>query len=254
MNQNIETQYKTAQNLNIRSSVHAKYSTNKQPFAEWISDHYKIAPGARILELGCGTGNVWKDRLSLLEPNCSLILSDFSSGMLETAKETVGMDPRVDYQVIDIQNIPYQDDSFDIVIANMMLYHVPDLHKGLSEVRRVLKPGGSFYCATYGERGIMQFINDTLHDLGIHGEVYKTFTLQNGENILRNHFEEVIMCTRDDGLEIPNVNDFVDYVMSMSSLAGAENLKRDSLKQTFEGKMVNGVLYIPKEYGMFICK
>ena len=254
MNQNVKAQYKTAENLNIRSSVHAKYSTNKQPFGDWISDQYQIVPGARILELGCGTGNAWKDKLSLLEPNCSLILSDFSSGMLETAKETVGLDPRVDYQVIDIQNIPYQEASFDIVIANMMLYHVPDLHKGLSEVRRVLKPGGSFYCATYGERGIMQFINDTLHDLGIHGEVYKTFTLQNGENILRNHFEEVIMCTRDDGLEIPNVNDFVDYVMSMSSLAGAENLKRDSLNHAFESKMVNGILYIPKEYGMFICK
>ena len=100
----------------------------------------------------------------------------------------------------------------------------------------------------------MQFINDTLHDLGIHGEVYKTFTLQNGEELLRNHFEEVAMCTREDGLEIPNVNDFVDYVMSMSSLAGTDNLKRDALNQAFESKLVDGVLYIPKEYGMFICK
>lgn len=254
MNQNVKVQYKTAENLNIRSSIHLKYSTNKQTFGDWISEHYKIDSGARILELGCGTGSIWKDKLSLLEPNCSLVLSDFSPGMLETAKETVGMNPRVDYQVIDIQNIPYQDESFDIVIANMMLYHVPDLHKGLSEVRRVLKPGGSFYCATYGEHGIMQFINDTLHDLGIHGEVYKTFTLQNGEELLRNHFEEVAMCTREDGLKIPNVNDFVDYVMSMSSLAGTDNLKRDALNQAFESKLVDGVLYIPKEYGMFICK
>ena len=188
--------------------------------------------------------------------NCQMLDTLFATRKKcdETAKETVGMNPRVDYQVIDIQNIPYQDGSFDIVIANMMLYHVPDLHKGLSEVRRVLKPGGSFYCATYGEHGIMQFINDTLHDLGIHGEVYKTFTLQNGEELLRNHFEEVAMCTREDGLEIPNVNDFVDYVMSMSSLAGTDNLKRDALNQAFESKLVDGVLYIPKEYGMFICK
>ena len=164
------------------------------------------------------------------------------------------MHPGVDYQVIDIQNIPYSDASFDIVIANMMLYCVPDLHRGLFEVRRVLKPGGKFYCATYGERGIMQFINDTLRNLGVHGEIYKSFTLQNGAEILRSHFDEVTMCTRDDGLKITVVDDFVDYVMSMSSLAGVERLNRDSLYQAFESKLVNGILYIPKEYGMFICK
>ena len=254
MNPNIEAQYKTATNLNIRSSVHTKYSTNKQPFGEWIYGQYDIADGDRILELGCGTGYVWKDKVCLLEPNVSLILSDFSSGMIESARENVGMHPGVNYQVVDIQDIPYPDASFDIVIANMMLYCVPDLHKGLSEVRRVLKPEGKFYCATYGERGIMQFINDTLHDMGIHGEIYKSFTLQNGNEILRNHFDEVIMCTRDDGLEITVVDDFVDYVMSMSSLAGVSSLNRDSLYRAFERKLVNGILYIPKEYGMFICK
>lgn len=254
MGQNIEVQYKTAMNLNVRSSVHTKYSTNKQPFGEWIYSHYDIADGARILELGCGTGNVWKDNSCLLDSSFSLILSDFSAGMIESAKENVGMYPGVEYQVIDIQNIPYPDASFDVVIANMMLYCVPDLHKGLSEVRRVLKPDGKFYCATYGERGIMQFINDTLHDLGVHGEIYKSFTLQNGDEILRSHFDEVIMRTRDDGLEITVVDDFVDYVMSMSSLAGVASLNRDSLYQAFESKLVNGILYIPKEYGMFICK
>ena len=78
--------------------------------------------------------------------------------------------------------------------------------------------------------------------------------LQNGDEILRSHFDEVIMCTRDDGLEITVVDDFVDYVMSMSSLAGVASLNRDSLYQAFESKLVNGILYIPKEYGMFICK
>ena len=254
MDKNVEVQYKTATNLNIRSSVHIKYSTNKQPFGDWIYSQYEIAPGARILELGCGTGNVWKNKLCFLDSNVSLVLSDFSSGMLESAMENVGVHPGVDYQVIDIQNIPYPDAFFDVVIANMMLYCVPDLHQGLSEVRRVLKPGGKFYCATYGEHGIMQFINETLHSLGVHGEIYKSFTLQNGDAILSSHFDEVTMRTRDDGLEITVVDDFVDYVMSMSSLAGVERLNRDSLYQAFESKLVNGILYIPKEYGMFICK
>lgn len=52
-------------------------------------------------------------------------------------------------KIIDIQNIPYEDNSFDLVIANMMLYHVPDLPRALAEVGRVLKPEGKLYTATF---------------------------------------------------------------------------------------------------------
>ncbi len=68
---------------------------------------------------------------------CSrFVLSDFSAGMLQTAREALKDIEDIEYQVIDIQNIPFPDDSFDIVIANMMLYHVPDLKQGLRKVRR----------------------------------------------------------------------------------------------------------------------
>lgn len=251
---NVEKQYKTSDNLSTRISIHEKYSTNKQPFGKWIMSHYEISSHSCILELGCGTGDMWKDNLDMLRAGAHLILSDFSAGMLETAKKNIADYPQVDYRVIDIQNIPYADESFDMVIANMMLYHVPDLHKGLSEVRRVLKPGGKFYCATYGEHGIMEFVNETLRNQGIHGEIGKTFTLQNGATSLKQHFRDVQMHTREDGLAITCVEDFVDYVLSMSSLTGIVDGCRDALRQTFEAKTVNGILYVPKEYGMFICK
>ncbi|MCM1427309.1 MAG: class I SAM-dependent methyltransferase [Eubacterium sp.] len=76
------------------------------------------------------------------------MLTDFSEGMIQTAHSNIGDFPNVTYRVVDIQEIPYEMNSFDIVIANMMLYHVPDLAKGLSEVKRVLKESGRFYCAT----------------------------------------------------------------------------------------------------------
>lgn len=251
---NIEKQYKTAQNLNTRISIHEKYSSNKQPFGDWIMSHYEMDAGFRILELGCGTGSMWLGKLNLLEPDKHLILSDFSAGMLESARNNLGIHPQVVYQTIDIQSIPYADDSFDMVIANMMLYHVPDLHKGLSEVRRVLKRGGKFYCATYGEHGIMEFVNDTLRQYGIQGEIGRSFTLQSGGNTLRHHFSEVQMYTREDGLAVTDVDDFVEYVLSLSSLTGISSLSCDLLHSAFETKMIEGILYVPKEYGMFICK
>ena len=67
----------------------------------------------------------------------------------------------------------FKDNSFDIVIANMMLYHVPDIHKGLSEVRRVLKSDGAFYCATYGENGIVEYISSLLESYKEEGKFLK---------------------------------------------------------------------------------
>jgi len=251
---NIAKQYQTEKNLNTRISIHEKYSTNKQPFGDWIMSHYEIRPGHRILELGCGTGAMWKGKLSLLDGGSHLTLTDFSAGMLEAAKKNIEPSSFVDLKVVDIQDIPYEDDSFDVVIANMMLYHVPDLQKGLSEVRRVLKPGGAFYCATYGEHGIMEFINDTLKEYQISGSIGKTFTLQNAGGSLGKHFSRVEKLTREDGLAITHIPDLVDYVLSMSSLSGSESASAELLLQAFEKKSVDGTLYVPKEYGMFICR
>ena len=183
-----------------------------------------------------------------------LTLTDFSPGMLLSAQENTAGDPRVDYRVVDIQDIPYEAGSFDTVIANMMLYHVPDLDRGLSEVRRVLKPGGRFYCATYGENGIMAFVNDTLGEYGISGRVGGSFTLQNGGEALGRHFGTVEKRTREDGLAITHVPDFVSYVLSMSGLSGVEKADAALLTKAFTEKCVDGVLYVPKEYGMFICR
>ena len=249
----IKKQYKDPVNLQTRISIHEKYSTNKQPFGDWIFSHYEIRPGYRILELGCGTADMWKGKFPLAE-GANLTLTDFSSGMLEKAKNNTETYSAVSYRLVDIQSIPYADHSFDMVIANMMLYHVPDLNKALSEVRRVLAPGGVFYCATYGEHGIMEYVNKTLADLDIHGSIGKTFTLQNGAEILENHFDDVKIYTREDGLEVTNIRDFVDYVLSMSGLTGITHADPDRLYEVFQSNSIDGILYIPKEYGMFICK
>lgn len=250
---NIETQYQTANNLNTRISIHDKYSTNSQPFSDWIVSHYEIAPHAKILELGCGTGSMWKRNLHLLCDGVQLTLTDFSAGMLEAAKANLS-DPAISFRQVDIQDIPYPPDSFDVVIANMMLYHVPDLQKALAEVRRVLKPGGYFYCATYGIHGIMEYITNLLQDMQVTGKIGITFTLQNGASSLRKHFDSVLRCDREDGLAVTNIEDFADYIYSLSSLTNMENVPRNVLLCALESRVKDGVLYVPKEYGMFICK
>lgn len=247
----MESQYKTSANLNTRISIHEKYSINKQPFADWIISHYEITPGAKILELGCGTGSMWKNNLHLLTGGTALTLTDFSVGMLETAKANLSS-RQISFCQVDIQSIPYDDASFDMVIANMMLYHVPDLHKGLAEVRRVLKPGGKFYCATYGIHGIAEYVTELLKDLHVSGSVNTSFTLQNGAASLEQHFASVRRLNREDGLAVTTIADFAEYIYSMASLTNMENVPLQVLLAALESRMENGVLFVPKEYGMFI--
>lgn len=62
----VKEQYKNASNLNTRISIHSKYSTNKQGFGNWIVAKYDIKDKMRVLELGCGIGDMWKDHMELL--------------------------------------------------------------------------------------------------------------------------------------------------------------------------------------------
>ena len=247
-------QYGTADRLNTRISIHAKYSVNKQGFGNWITEHYRFPDRASVLELGCGTGDMWKGKGELIRRCDQLILSDFSDGMLEKAKETLKEETGIGYRVIDIQDIPYPNGSFDAVIANMMLYHVPDLSKGLSEVRRVLKEGGTFCCATYGENGMMEYIGSLFSGYDIETMVNTGFTLQNGQEKLAPYFTEITKDLYEDALLVTDVEDLVDYIFSLSGMTDLRKLPRETVRSVLTQHMSGGVLRVPKEYGMFIAR
>lgn len=249
----VKHQYANANNLNTRISIHDKYSTNKMGFDNWIVSNYRIDKGMKVLELGCGTGDIWKNRDAIINACSKLVLSDFSEGMLETTKENLNKYDNIDYRVLDIQEIPYEDETFDVIIANMMLYHVPDIDKGLAEVQRVLKKNGSFYCATYGEHGIIEYLSKILSVYGVEDNINKNFTLQNGYEILQKSFQKVERLEYIDSLAITHVNDMVDYIYFLSSMTLLNDVPRKEIRKILLQNMADGILYIPKEYGMFIA-
>lgn len=202
-------------------------------------------------ELGCGTGDMWKDKEAMIASCSKLVLSDFSAGMVKVSKETVGIHDNVEYQVIDIQDIPFGDETFDIVIANMMLYHVPDLHRALTEVRRVLKKGGKLYCATYGEHGITEYLTTLFSEYGVEDSINKNFTLQNGYEILGKVFSKVEKLEYVDSLQVREVDDMVEYIYSLSSMMPLRNVPKQDFKNMLLQHTSNGILHVPKEYGMF---
>jgi ubiquinone/menaquinone biosynthesis C-methylase UbiE len=104
-------------------------------------------PYATSLELGCGTG-FFTLNLKLAGVLADGHVTDLSPAMVEVAQRNArALGFEVDGRVADAERLPYQDDSFDLVIGHAVLHHIPDVELALREVLRVLKPGGRFVFA-----------------------------------------------------------------------------------------------------------
>ncbi|CDO27309.1 class I SAM-dependent methyltransferase [Mycolicibacterium porcinum] len=104
-------------------------------------------PYDRALELGCGTGFFL---LNLVQSGVARrgSVTDLSPGMVKVATrngQSLGLD--IDGRVADAEGIPYEDNTFDLVVGHAVLHHIPDVELSLREVVRVLKPGGRFVFA-----------------------------------------------------------------------------------------------------------
>ena len=244
-------QYKTTDRLHTRISIHERYSRNKLGFNRWITRQLPLRENLRILELGCGTGAMWTQLESPLPSGCTLTLTDLSEGMLEASRQALAGWNHVTFLQADAQDLPFADASFDLVIANMMLYHVPDIAGALAEIRRVLTPSGMLCAATFGEHGVVEAVQAMF---SLTGERNFRFTLQNGEAQLTPFFPHTELRLYEDALDVTNPKDLVSYLRSLSSMAGLDQISDQQLLQAFEDRMVNGVLSLPKEYGLFLCR
>lgn len=254
--QNVKEQFSNDKNLEQRIEFYKKYTTNKYKFADWLFDKYKFKENISILELGCGNGKHWEGRIDLLSKGCELVLSDFSEGMLELAKEKYFSYKNVFFRQIDIQSIPFENDSFDVVIANHMLFHVPNLNKALLEVNRVLKEGGYFYSATDGNGGMRPFLHNAIVKFEPTSTAFTeqlSFNLQNGSGILSKYFKNVERFDYENTLAITNTQDLIEWLKSTKSISGYSEESLLNVYNYFEDiKVKEGAINIPRETGVFI--
>lgn len=179
----VDEQYFTEERLAIRQSVWHPTADGREPSTEALHALVDTRPGA-VLEIGSGTG-AFASRIAAALPDAGVIAVDRSPRMVELTASR-----GVEARVADAHDLPFADDSFDAVAAMWMLYHVRDLHRGLAEIRRVLRPGGTLVAVTNG----IEHIADLRREAG--GQPVVThFSSENGEAALARHFDVV---RRDD--------------------------------------------------------
>ena len=254
--QYLEKQYKDSSNLDARVRLHQRFSVNKYGWHRWVFDQFKLPARCRILELGCGPGYLWLANLDRIPAGWEISLSDFSSGMLEQTRQNLMDKPGFQYECFSAQSIPFEDEHFDVVIANHMLYHVADKAAAFAEIRRVLKPGGYFFASTVGG-GHLREMADLLckfdEKLISWGSVTDSFTLENGMAQLAGQFTKIKLTRYEDALEVTEVTALVDYFLS-GWIQQILEKRLDAFRLLVENEMEarGGVIHISKESGLFI--
>lgn len=288
MENSLQTQYQNASNISARINLHTMYSTNKEGWFPWVfkmSIHSAYTnrntnSKLNILELGCGDGALWVQNCNFIPSNAAITLSDISSGMLRDARRNIeaqkstkkesayekAISPKATYKFkfksFDCSKIPYEDQSFDLIIANHVLFYCADLDSVLSEIRRVLKPDGCFVCSAYGSSH-MQEISQLVQRFDeriilASNNLYENFGLENGPDLLAPYFANVTFKRYDDTLAVDQPEPLIDYILSCHGNQNQYLLNRYADFKAFLSEQIahssTGCIHITKDVGIFVCK
>ena len=257
MENSLKAQYRNSTNISARIRLHRLFSSNKQGWFPWIYEQCQITEGMKILELGCGNGRLWIENKAKLPADCEIILSDISEGMIrDVRREQSLQDDRFSFAAFDCHAIPYEDASFDLVIANHVLFYCKDVDRVCSEVGRVLKPGGRFVCGTYGVAHMQQvsrLVTQFDDRITLSGEnLYEHFGKENGAQALAPYFAEVDWQQYEDALIVTQAEPLIEYVLSCHGNQNQYILEKyNKFRKYVEGQIRNGYT-ITKDAGIFI--
>lgn len=175
--QRVQEQYANEGNLEARRSLYEN-ATGPDPRELAFQAVREVDPG-RLLEVGGGPGEL-SARIQA-ELGTEVTMLDVAPRMVELARAK-----GVDAVVGDVQELPFADESFDCALAAWMLFHVPDIDRGLSELARVLRPGGRLVAVTNAEHHLAD-----LRDIAGNAAWPRTFTRENGAELIGRRFTVV---------------------------------------------------------------
>jgi ubiquinone/menaquinone biosynthesis C-methylase UbiE len=189
---------------------------------------------ARVLEVGCGWGELaeWLAR----DTAAQVVAVDLSERMVELARAR-----GVDAQVGDVQELPFADGSFDVAVAAWMLYHVPDLDRSISELARVLRPGGILVAVTNSRYHLLE-----LRELIGSGPSTLSFNRENGEELLGRHFARMRREDVNGRLEFAHRGEVEEYVRASISMSPFAGRLPEAIEEPFFARSASSVFIAEK--------
>ena len=216
--------------------------------------------------MGCGPAGLWIENLDRLPPGWRVTLTDLSEGMVATARErleTAGAPADTfTIQTADVESLPFANATFDVAVANHMLYHVPDRPKALGELRRVLMPGGALLAATNGQENMRELdelllgFSPDARDREWKASFRHPFKLENGAEQLAPFFDSIEMRPFEDSLRVTDEKALVAYALSIDIPGLREPDQQAALAAHVHERMdaQGGVFTITKSVGAFITR
>ncbi len=207
----VQWEYASEERLAARNAVYRSLLREGENAEEVAYDIVLGLSPRRVLEVGCGMGE-FAERLTR-EAGIDVAAVDLSPRMVELSRVR-----GVDAIEADVQELPFGDAKFDVVVANWVLYHVPDVDRALDEIARVLEPDGNLVAATVGPENMRE-----LWELvGGPVTVERTFDTRTGKERLERHFASVEQRDVEGTLVFPDtdaVRHFVAMTMTRAHLA-----------------------------------
>lgn len=253
-----QVQYGSAENLNARIQIHKRFTNGSQVWEDFIFGHLPDLSGKRLLALGCGNAVQWRKNQPRFAPDATIVLTDLSEGMLAEARADLEADKRFALRCMDASRLDFEDESFDFVTANHMLYHVPDIARTLAEVTRVLKSDGAIMAATNGDNYMID-LDVLLTEFwpaygGLHTMSLK-FNLLNGAEQLQPWFGKVEKRLYTGDLWVTEAFPLVDYAFSLPRVQQLiPQDQREPMREFFQARIdKSGGILIRKETGLFLA-
>ncbi len=262
LEEQILNQFKSSSSLECRIDFHERFGVDKRGFHKWIFDRIDFGDKhIKILDSGCGDGTFWLKNKERIPKGCTIVLSDMSQGMIEKAKANLkGLDGNFQYRIANVDNLPFKDEEFDIVMVNYMLQFVEDRSKAFKEIKRVLKKDGTFYTSTFS-RNHMKELRETLKEVNENvkltlGDTTTRFVVENAAQQLEESFPNVEMDKYEGSLRVDDTQSILNYMFSTSAKINEVLNKKElkTLRDKFQSVIEeDGYFHITKESGLFKC-